>query len=87
MSDAGDLSTELEQLEETILEVLSSKQRETYNELDQDQKKIFLEAIDITRIKELGNEPSRIRRFLDSTTGSIAGSLIIAVLTGGTFWG
>ena len=58
MSDAGDLSTELEQLEETILEVLSSKQRESYNELDQDQKKIFLEAIDITRIKELGNEPS-----------------------------
>ena len=87
MSDAGDLSTELEQLEETILEVLSSKQRETYNELDQDQKKIFLEAIDITRIKELGNEPSRIRRFLESTTGSIAGSLIIAVLTGGTYWG
>ena len=87
MSDAGDLSTELEQLEETILEVLSSKQRETYNELDQDQKKIFLEAIDITRIKELGNEPSRIRRFLESTTGSIAGSLIIGVLTGGTFWG
>ena len=87
MSDAGGWSTELEQLEKTILEDLSSKQRETYNQLDQDQKEIFLEAIDGKRIKELGNEPSRIRRFLDSTTGSIAGSLIIGVLTGGTFWG
>ena len=87
MSDAGDWPTELEQLEKTILEGLSSKQRETYNELDQDQKKIFLEAIDITRIKELGNEPSRIKRFLDSTTGSIAGSLILGVLTGGAYWG
>ena len=87
MSDAGGWSTELEQLEKTILEDLSSKQRETYNQLDQDQKEIFLEAIDGKRIKELGNEPSRIRRFLDSTTANVAGSLIIGVLTGGTFWG
>ena len=87
MSDAGVWSTELKQLEKNILEDLSSEQRENYNKLDKDEKKIFLEAAEGMRIKELVNEPSRIRRFLDSTAGSLAASIIMFVLTGNPFGG